>query len=199
MPAYCLDQDVIDACSWPGFGRLSQSARDRLIGAASDKVDDITRRTYGFGYGTATQLFSGTGQPSLQLSLRPVADVLSVTIDGRSLDNSDGTAWLLDKESGRLDRGRGYVDPRFARRWPPGEDNISVQYVGGYMTIPNLIVVATAFLVRYLYDQGTISGAITQESIGGYTRSIREQSLAAGVPGHVLGLLEGFIEDEAFV
>ena len=197
--AYCTAQDVIDCCVWPAFGQVAPTVQSDFIDCASEKIDEVTRRTFGLGQQSVTETFDGDGNVELMLSLRPVVSVALVTVDGDPLDNTDGTAWTLRGASGRLIRGDGRGDSRFALRWPAGSDNIGVQYWGGYADLPKRIVRATAWLVRYFYDQGMISGAVSQESIGGYTRSLREVALSAGVPPHVMGLIEGFVQDDAFV
>lgn len=196
--AYCTAQDVIECCSWPGFGQLPAAAQSRFIDAASAAVDRVTRRRFGLGQQSASESFDGAGQAELWLSLRPVVAVASVVVDGEALDNADGDAWSLDGATGRLVRGRGYGDQRFELRWPHGDDNIVVQYWGGYADTPPDVVMATAFIVRYLYDVGQVSGAISQETIGRYTRSVRLQSLDAGLPQHIMGLLQGYVQEDAF-
>jgi hypothetical protein len=197
--AYCTAQDVIETCTWPGFGRLSATAQSRFIDAASDKVDSACGRKFGFTQQSETESFDGRGQSELWLSLRPVVTVASVTIDGDPIDNTDGTAWTLDGATGRLIRGAGREDPRFALRWPHGDGNIVVQYWGGYAAIPANVILATAYAVKYLFDQGKVSGAYSQETIGSYTRSIRQVPLTAGLPDHIIGLLQPYMQDVAFV
>lgn len=197
--AYCTAQDVIERCSWSGFGRLSATAQGGFIDTASDQIDSACGRKFGFTQQSETETFDGRGQSELWLSLRPVVSVASVTLDGDPLDNTDGTAWTLDGATGRLIRGAGREDPRFADRWPHGDDNIIVQYWGGYAAIPPKVVTATCFAVRHLYDQGKVSGAYSQETIGSYTRSIRQIALTAGLPDQVIGLLQEFMQDVFFV
>lgn len=195
MP-YATAQDVIDCCSWPGFGQLSVTAQARLLSAASAIVDEVTGRSrYGLARRSITQTFDG-GDSELWLALRPVVSIESVTVDGEAIDNTSGEEWSFDAEDGWLIRGTGRGELRFGRRWRPGNDNIVVSYTGGYTTIPDDIVVATAWLCRYLYDQGKISGAYSQETIGRYTRSIRQVALVAGVPAHVMGILQKYTPDD---
>lgn len=196
---YCTAQDVIDLCSWPAFGRLSASAQGRLIRAAGGLIDGYCRRPYGFAEQVVTQSFDGRGQAALWLSLRPVKSIMAVTIDGDALDNSDLDAWTFDAATGRLVRGDGRQDSRFAARWPSGSANVVVQYWGGYSAdkLPDELVLATAHLVRFLAEQGSAPGVFKSESLGDWSGTLAD-NLGDAMPPHVAARLVGFVQDDAF-
>lgn len=195
---YCAVQDVIDVCDWPNFGQLTASAQTRLINAASKRVDHVCRRPLGFSQQMVTETINGRNNAALWLKTRPIISVNSVTINGSALDNSYNTAWCVDPATGKLVRGDGQDDTRFVPWFPAGEQNIVVQYWAGYQTIPDEVVVATAQYVKYLYEQGKVSGIYSSESIGDYSYSLRETVLASTVPPHILAMLADYVQDDAF-
>lgn len=193
---YCTDQDVIDCCAWPRWAQAAATARARLIAAASGKVDAHCRRPYGFAQQVVAETLDGRGLSTLWLRHRPVVEVMSVAIDGQALDNTAGDAWTVDGPKGRLVRGAGTRDRRYAYRFPRGSGNVVVQYWGGYRDLPDQVVAATAFLVKYLYEQGKASGIYSDESIGDYSYTLREAALAQTVPPHVGALLADYVQDD---
>jgi hypothetical protein len=198
MSAYCTAQDVIDYCSWPAFGRVRADVQDGFIEAASGEIDRYCGRPLGLSERSASESFDGGGR-DLWLSLRPVKSIMAVTIDGAALDNTNGDAWTLDPESGRLSRGAGRNDPRFDRGWPPGSGNIVVQYWGGYSAddAPAQLRMAAAFMVRHLVEAGRISGLYQSERIGDYDATLAA-SAGAGLPSHVAGRLASLFPTEPF-
>ena len=196
---YCTAQDVIDLCSWPAFGRISPSAQTRLISSASARIDKHCRRRFGFIEQSVTETFDGSGQAALWLSLRPVHQIMTVTVDNIPIDNTSGFAWTLTPGRGRLVRGRGHVDSRFSPRWLTGTSNIAVQYWGGYPPDELLpdgrlspLVTATAFYIKYMVDQGKVSGIYSEESIADWSGKLNPALLAGDVPPQVAGMLVGF-------
>lgn len=195
---YCAVQDVIDVCSWPNFGQVTASAQTRLINAASKRIDHVCRRPLGFGQQMVTETISSKNRQSLWLKTRPVITVASITVNGTALDNTYNDAWTFNPDTGKLVRGDGMDDTRFTPWFPAGEQNIVVQYWAGYSPIPDEIVTAAAFYVKYLYEQGKVSGVYSSESIGDYSYSLRETALASTVPPHILALLADYVQDDAF-
>lgn len=195
---YCTAQDVADLCSWPRFGQLSPSAQGRLIAAASGKLDEAMRRPYGLAQQVVTETLDGRGLSTLWLALRPVITVMSVTVDGQALDNTNGDAWTFDGPKGLLVRGSGLRDRRYAYRFPRGTGNVVVQYWGGYSPIPDQVVVAAAWMVKYLYDQGKVSGIYSEESIADWSGTLNPTLLAGTVPSHIMAMLADYIQDDAF-
>lgn len=195
---YCTAQDVIDLCSWPRFGTLSDSAQTRLIAAASGKVDKACRRPFGLAAQSIAETLDGRNLPTVWLSLRPVISVDAVTINGEALDNTFGDAWSFDAKTGKLVRGSGQDDERFAPWFPAGVQNVVVQYWGGYDTIPDEIVEATALYVRYLYERGRVTGLYSSESIGDWSGTLNAAALAGTVPDHIMALLADYEQDGAF-
>lgn len=207
MTPYCTDQDVIDCCAWPAWAQQPDTARSRLINTATSKVDRFCRRGFvdatgaeiqGFPQQSVTETFDGHGQSKLWLSLRPVITVTSVTINGDALDNSNNDAWTLTPGNGRLVRGDGHQDSRFDDRWLSSSSGIVVQYWGGYLTLPDQVVTATAYLVRYLYERGKVSGIFDSESIGDYSYKLAQIATNMTVPQHVADLLADFVQDDAY-
>lgn len=193
---YCTPQDVIELCSWPAFGRLTQQAQGTLIAVACEWIDDQCGRS--FGEAMVTQSFDGAGQGELWLTTTPVRSIASVTIDGDALDDTNDDAWSFDADSGRLIRGTGIGDPRFGRRWPHGDDNIVVRYWGGYSAddMPARLKLAAAVLVRHLRELGRITGVYQSESIGDYSSSLAAPS--GPLPPHVASILGTFLRTEVF-
>lgn len=196
-PYVCV-QDVIDCCDWPAFGLVPATAQARLIAAATRGVDTYCRRPFGFWQQTVTETFSGRNNARLWLRLRPVAAVAAVVLNGTELDNSLGDAWTFDPWTGRLVRGRGQDDTRFVPYWPAGEENIQVTYFGGYQSLPDDLVVATAYLVRYLRERGRNPGVFSSESIGPWSGTLNAAALNQTVPPHVAALLAEYTIEDAF-
>lgn len=195
---YCTTQDVVDCCTWPAFAKLAATAQARLIDAATKRVDKVCRRPYGFWQQTVTETFNGRNLPSLWLRCRPVVQVAAVTINGTALDNTYGTAWCVNQKTGRLVRGDGQDDNRFAAWFPAGEQNCVVTYFAGYQTLPDEIVFATALIVRWLRERGKVSGVYKAESLGDYSYTLSEEGKAGTLPGDIMDLLSDYVQDDAF-
>lgn len=195
---YCTAQDVVDCCDWPAFGNLSTSAQARKINAASSRVDEVCRRPFGFGSQSVTEVFSPRNQSAVYLTLRPVQQVMTVTLNGTALDNSLGDAWTFHPGTGRLVRGDGQDDPRFAPWWPSGDRNLAVQYWGGYQALPDDLVMATAYMVRWLHERGRVAGIYASESVGGWSGTLAGDDLSQTVPPHVMALLSDYVIEDAF-
>jgi hypothetical protein len=195
---YVTAQDVIDCCDWPAFGQASATAQTRLIAAATRDVDTYCRRPFGFWQQTVTEVFSGRNNARLFLRLRPVSGVAAIVLNGTALDDTTGDAWAFDPWTGRLVRGRGQDDTRFVPYWPSGEQNIQVTYYGGYQELPDDLVVATAFQVRYLREQGRVPGVFSSESLGGWGGTLNAAALTQAVPPHVAARLAGYVIEDAF-
>lgn len=195
---YCTVQDVIDCCDWPAFGQVAASAQTRLINAASREADKFTRRIFGFSQQSVTETFSGRNNARLFLRHRPVISVNAIVLNTWTLDNSLGDAWTFDPWTGRLVRGRGQDDTRFVPYWPAGENNIQVTYWGGYQTYPDDLVVGTAYMVRYLREQGRVPGVYSSESLGGWSGTLNPKALEMTVPPHVAARWAEYVIEDAF-
>ena len=195
---YCTARDVVDCCDWPAFANLSATAQRRKINAASSRVDEVCRRPFGFAQQSVTEVFSPRNRSSVYLTLRPVISVMAVTLNGDVLDNSLGDAWTVHPDTGRLIRGDGQDDPRFAPWWPAGDRNLSVQYWGGYQALPDDLVMATAYLVRWLHERGKVAGIYQSESVGGWSGTLASGGLSRTVPDHVMALLSDYVIEDAF-
>ena len=196
---YCQPSDVIDICSWPTFASLSSTQQTRLINAASTRVDSHCRRPFGFSQQVVTETIDGKNQPSIYLALRPVVQILGVTINSYSLDNTLGNAWTVNPNSGRLVRSDGLDWPRFGAFFPAGLQNVAVQYWGGYNPVPDEIVTATAWICRWLQDQGKLSGLFAEEAIGDYSYKLRDKIISQTLPEHIAALLAAYVQEDAFV
>lgn len=195
---YCQAQDVIDCCNWPRFGQLPASAQARLLAAATTRVDRVTRRTYGYWAQSVIETISGRNGPALWLKCLPVSVVAAVTVNGQSLDNTYGTAWSVSARTGKLVRGSGLDDTRFVPWFPAGENNITVQYAGGYQTLPDDLVLGTAYLVRYLFDRGRTSGVWSEESIADWSGTLNPALASGTLPPHVMDQLSSYVIDDLF-
>lgn len=196
---YCQPSDVQDICSWPSFGQLSSTQQTRLINAASTRVDSHCQRPFGFTQQVVTETFDGKNQPSIYLSLRPVVEVMSVTVNGYALDNAYGNAWTVNPKTGRLVRSDGLDWPRFGAFFPAGTQNIAIQYWGGFNPVPDEIVIATGYLCKWLHEQGKLSGLFAEEAIGDYSYKLRDKILSQTLPEHIAALLAPFVQQDAFV
>lgn len=144
-----------------------------LISCASEII--ISRIGYDPATATLTETHSGRGLPRLWLERRPVSSITSVSIDGTSLDNTDGDAWTFDPQTGELVLGSGSVHPDFAPRFPYGTRNVVVVYVAGSATIDPRLKRACIALVSWIASQP--SGALTFESDTQYSYTL------ANLPG----------------
>lgn len=195
---YCTVQDVVDCCDWPAFANLSASAQARKINAASREADKFCRRPFGFSQQSVTETFSGRNNARLYLRLRPVITVSAVTVNQCPLDNTYGDAWTFTPDTGLLVRGQGLDDTRFVPWWPSGEANIQVTYWGGYAAYPDDLVMGTAYMVRYLHEQGRVPGVYASESIGGWSGTLNPRALEMTVPPHVAARWAEFVIEDAF-
>ena len=50
------------------------------------------------------------------------------------------------------------TDVRFAPWFPSGSGNVVVQYWAGYASIPDPIIRATSWTVKWLHEQGKVTG-----------------------------------------
>jgi hypothetical protein len=198
VTSYCATQDVIDCCTWPAFGQVAASAQTRLIAAASGRVDKECRRPLGLQAQNVTEYFGGPNRQSLWLKTRPVISVQMVTVNGTCLDNTYGDAWSFNPRTGRLIRGNGQDDSHLAPWFPAGMRNIVVQYFGGYDTFPDTLVMATAWMVRWMYERGSVTGVYKSESIGDWSGTVNDGGTSNTVPSHIMDLLVDYIQDDAF-
>lgn len=94
----------------------------RLINSASDAIRSYCGRD--FAMEQRTERLSGSGRPLLLLSLYPISEVESVTVNGEELASD---AYDVDPQMGVLIRKH--------QSWPTAaERNITVTYTGGYIT-----------------------------------------------------------------
>src|SRR5579862_9280553 len=107
----CGPADVVDV--WPQFARLGDTRQTSLIARASEKVIGYCRRP-GFAQTSYVETHNGANRPWLWLRQRPVLAVSAVTVNTEPLDNTFGDAWSFVPETGKLIRGNGQDDPRFA-------------------------------------------------------------------------------------
>lgn len=188
----CQPADVLGF--WPGFGNLSAYEQASLLNVASQKVVNFCRR--GFGQALVTETKSGKNRPRLWLDLKPVISVVSVTVNGFALDNTFNNAWYFKPATGELGRGNGQDDLRFATWFPAGSNNVIVQYWAGYASVPDPIIRATAWAVKWLHAQGKVTGIYSSESIGDYSYSLNPEALSMTLPAHIASLCADYVFDD---
>jgi hypothetical protein len=106
----------------------------------------------------------GSGTRVLLLPELPVTDVVSVSVDGTELDETE-YQWSAN----------GYLR-RTNAVWPNQLRNIEVEYDHGYATIPALVVSITAKLAARMLDTPV---NVKNEMIGAYNVSYQTPSLQA--------------------
>lgn len=173
MPEIYVTEDEA-AAAWPGLLKLPESERTALIADASAAVRDHCRRD--LARAVRTEILDGRNRPRVWLSVRPVAEVLAVSINGEALDNADGEAWTVDAGTGELLRGPGRGDPWFAPAFPTGKGNVVVEYDGGFDPIPGPVKRATILTLRRFAEAARASGVYRSESIGDYSYTLADDA-----------------------
>lgn len=158
---------------------------DLLIGAATVAIERHCDRTFSFATEIAEYL-DGNNRSAIWLARPPIADILSITVNGVALDNSDGNAWTYDPNTGELIRGEGQYDPRFANWWAKGFRNVLVVYNGGFNPVPDDVKSAAIAMVKWLVDSYRITGILSSEKIGDYQYAA---AIGAGFPATVAAIL----------
>jgi hypothetical protein len=197
----CQPIDVLSA--WPGFANLPAYEQASLLNVASQRILDWTHRR--FASTLLTELYDGHNTATLWLRTTPVITVVSVTIffnnfdptQGYQIDNSTGEGWTLYPNTGKLVRGPALGTERFNIWWPKGTQNIQIAYWAGLAAVPDPVIRATVFMVRYLHEQIKVSGIYAGESIGDYSYSLAAASARLGLPDHVVDLLQGYCHEDA--
>ncbi len=170
-----------DVAAVPELSALSGRADlASMISAASELVEAWTGRP--LTRTSAAEAYDGTGKPRLWLRRTPVASVASVVIEGTALDNTDGKAWTLDGQTGRLVLGDGRDDPALGPTWPRGSGNIVVTYTGGPSPTPERAKRACLALLKTAVDVVRRSGAYQAESIGDYSYTLADLGSGAAPP-----------------
>lgn len=192
----CTTADVADA--WPKFAALTATRQASLVSRASQAVLDHCRR--GFIEMGVAEAKDGDNLSRLWLRRTPIISVSAVAIDGYALDNTSGDAWYFRPGTGELGRGRGHHDFRFGRAWPSGRGNIVVQYWGGYAAVPDPVVEATVWCVKWMSDRARISGIFQSESIGDYSFTLADQEggLSLALPAEIAALLADYVAGDVF-
>jgi hypothetical protein len=173
-----------------------------LIAAASAAVEDHCNRA--FRLATVTESYDG-GAPRLFLRRPPIQSVASVAVNGVALDNTAGTAWTLDPDTGELARGRvltpeswwwlgaaaaGYgYGGGYRPGWAPGMLDVTVAYTGGYAAIPAPVRQATLLVVKHLAESARATGLYTSERIGDYMYQMAQAGPDARLPAAARMLL----------
>lgn len=140
-------------------------------------VSDLVETEVGRPLSQATltdELYDGGGLPRIWLRRTPVSSVTAVKINGTALDNTDGEAWTIQAQTGRLTLGPGSDDSTFAPRFPRGSGNVAVSYVGGPSPIPERVKRACLAMLKYAVDAVRRSGNYKSESIGDYSYTLAE-------------------------
>lgn len=197
MPAQplCQPQDILDA--WPAFANLSPTRQASLIRTASQKIANFCRGTDFFPT-YHDEFHDGANGSTIWLYHKPITNVIAILINGNPLDNSglDSPAWTVYPDEGKIVRGPSVGVARFNWWFPQGTRNLEVQYYAGFASVPDPIVQATVFMVKYLQDQLKVSGIYASESIGDYSYNLNTAAGAMTVPAHVADLCADYVQDD---
>jgi hypothetical protein len=192
----CTVADVL--LDWPGFSSVAVDQQTKLIAVASQRILDFCRR--GFAEAAYDEFHDGGNTGVLWLKQKPVISIQTVIVDTVIQDNSQGQAWCLISGTGELRRGPGIGDKRFYWFWPRGTNNIEIQYMAGYATVPDPVNMAAVYMVRYLSNVGKLAGAMySAESIGDYSYTLNPNALTMGMPDYVASLLANYVQDDCLV
>jgi hypothetical protein len=189
----CQVSDVVDA--WPSFTAVPASRQASLIQRASTRVINHCRRP-GFLQNSFDEFHDGRNLPRIWLRQRPVIAVSNVIINGDALDNTFGSGWHFRGDTGELIRGNGQDDTRFVPWFPAGQQNIEVVYSAGFVAVPDPVVEAACWTVKWMYDQGKISGVFRSESIGDYSYTLSDKNLDQDLPPHIAAMLVDYVQDD---
>lgn len=185
--------DVLNA--WPAYGLLSAYEQIALLGTASAKVMKFCRRVHFLPW-TNLDPYDGKGLPRIWLEKRPVLTVTAITMNGDAVDNTSGFAWGFKPRTGELWLGSGRDDKRFGQRFPHGRQNILVAFTSGYTTVPEPVVRATIWAVKWLSEQIAVSGIYSAERIGDYNYSLNAAAFSMTLPMHIAALLADYVQDD---
>jgi hypothetical protein len=185
---------------WPAFASMSPTLQNMLINTASQACLNFCNQT--FEQITEDEYKDGNNTGILWLNNLPVVVVNTITIQngGLVLDNADGRDWTLYPKNGKLVRGPGLNDERFAWFFPKGNRNIVVNYTGGYAAIPDAVVMAACLYTRYYFGLTRNSGIYQSESIGDYSYTLGPMTAVGGlttmgVPTYIADLLSPYVLD----
>ena len=192
----CTQTDVINA--WAFFATLTPYEQNSLINVASQRVYNRLNVT-GVGYNVKTEVYSGENVQRIWLTCLPVISILSVTLNGDQLINTYGDEYGFDPTTGELWRGDGMDDQRFAPWFSKGSDNVTVQYFGGYASTPDPLIRGTVFMVKYIWEQGKVSGVYSSESLGDWSGTLNTTNLHGGLPPHVEAMIYDYVRADAFL
>jgi hypothetical protein len=190
----CQPQDVLDA--WPAFGNLSATRQTSLINTASQKILNFCR--HGFAQTMHDEFHDGRNTSNIWVNARPIIQVAAIIVNGNPLDNSDPTspAWTIYPGEGKIVRGPSVGVARFNWWFPMGTRNIEVIYYAGFASVPDPIVQATVFMVKYLQDQVKVTGIYASESIGDYSYNLNANASVLTLPAHVADLCADYVQDD---
>lgn len=104
---------------------------------------------------TATEEVNGLGGPSVQLSRKPIIEVLSVAI----LDGPQVPVASLTWSERMLTYRRG--------SFPRGTRNVTVRYTAGYTVLPEAILEATRIAIKAVWTSRSMEHNFTSHQIAG--------------------------------
>lgn len=135
------------------------SLKESYIEAATDAV--IEYLSYDPRLQTYSEVFSGTGENSLQLSAKPIDTITSLTISGEPV--SLGEIVSVSKNSERIIRTGSVFDA--------GEMNIVVDYSAGFDPLPGAITLAVLRIATLLLSEANGNIGITSKSFQDQSRT----------------------------
>lgn len=188
MPeTYATLAEVLAA--WPDLGKRTPEAQQQLVDDANAAVADVLQREILLA--ERVEAHDGRNRSRLHLRVTPVSSVDAVEVDGRELDPDDGRAWTFNPRTGALVRGDGRGDPRFAKWWPRGTQNVRVTYTAGHDPVPRPVRRAVVLVAKALDASTTAVGPYKSESLGDWSYTLADGSPA--VPDAAWDLLRDYI------
>lgn len=186
--------------AWPAWATLSVPAQTALILDASQMVENFCRKPFTGSSQTVIETFDGHSLERVWLSIRPIVQVTSVTVNQVALDNTYNDAWTFNKDTGELVRGDGMDARNFVPWFPDGTGNVVVVYIGGLNSVPGPVQRATVLCARFLHESTALSQVYQSRNLGDYSYTINPLVMDMTMPPTVAAILAPYVSNDiAFV
>jgi hypothetical protein len=183
---------------WSAFANLSPTLQTMLINTSSQAIIDFCNRTFDQTNQVA-EPYDGKNTGVLWLKKIPVVSVTQIVINNQqnTLTNADGRDWVLYPKNGKLIRGVGLNDERFAYFWPRGNQNILIDYLAGFAAIPDKVIMAACLFTRYYYMLTKNTMIYQSESLGDYSYTLAPiaQMTTMTMPTYIADLISEYVLD----
>lgn len=154
---------------------------NNLLSAVSEEIRQYCQQD--FDLALFEEVYNGSGNAYIQLSQSPVHEVRSLTVAGQSVSESpDGMRPGFVIEDRALMNAMG--------RWPSGLNIVRVAYVAGYLSVPEDVQEACAYVTALRYKKRESLGLTSKASGNGSNDTFDPTDL----PSHVQQVLHKYIE-----